>query len=172
MEGDLRRKQIISLLEQASKPLSGSELAQMLEVSRQIIVQDIALLRASNRNIVSTNKGYLLYPDKTSKKRCQRLFSVLHDDSGMEKELYIIVDNGGRLLNVVVEHQVYGQIAVDLMLDNRRDVNEFIEKINSETTHPLSILTNGRHYHTIEADNEVILDRIEEEFRNNNFLVS
>lgn len=171
MEGDLRRKQIISLLEQASRPLSGSELSRALEVSRQIIVQDIALLRASNRNIVSTSKGYLLYPDKTSLTRCRRIFSVYHDDSRMEQELYIIVDNGGRLLDVVVEHEVYGQIAVDLLLDNRRDVDDFIEKITHETAHPLNILTNGRHYHTVEADNENILDHIESDLLENNFLI-
>ncbi len=171
MEGDLRRKQLIHLLEQATKPLSGSELAKQLEVSRQIIVQDIALLRASNRNIVSTNKGYLFFPDKKSLSRCRRTFAVCHDDSTMAQELYIIVDNGGKLLDVVVEHEVYGQIAVDLFLDNRRDVQDFIEKINKETTHPLHMLTNGRHYHTVEADTEEILDHIEHDLRAHHFLI-
>ncbi len=169
MEGDLRRKQIIQLLEKASQPVSGGELARTLNVSRQVIVQDIALLRASHRNIVSTNKGYLFFPDQKSLNRCRRTFAVCHDDSTMAQELYIIVDNGGKLLDVVVEHNVYGQIAVDLLLDNRRDVDDFIERITNETAHPLHMLTNGHHYHTVEADSEAILDHIEQKLKQNNF---
>ena len=47
-EGEERREHIIQLLTQTKKPISGTELARQMKVSRQVIVQDIALLRASN----------------------------------------------------------------------------------------------------------------------------
>lgn len=171
-EGDERRAEITALLKQAEKPVSGSFLAQKMKVSRQVIVQDIALLRASNRNIIATNKGYL-YASGTGKTGVfRRTFLVSHDDSGMEEELQLIVDDGGRLLDVVVDHEIYGQITVDLLLENRRDVQEFLEKIRSGIARPLSVLTNGKHYHTVEADREEILDRIEQQLREKNYLIS
>ena len=171
MEGEERRAEIVQILKKETKPVSGGELARRLEVSRQVIVQDIALLRASNRNILSTNKGYL-YDNQNDKKVFRRAFFVCHDDSEMEDELDIIVDNGGRLKNVVIDHEIYGQITVDLILENRCDVFEFMEKINNKTARPLSILTNGRHYHMVEADKEDILDRIERQLKARNYLIS
>ena len=152
-EGEERREYIIQLLTQTKKPISGTELAKQMKVSRQVIVQDIALLRASNRNILSTNKGYL-YDRADEKKVVRRTFFVCHTDEQMAEELFAIVDNGGRLRDVVVEHEIYGQITVD-----------FLDKISKSTARPLSILTNGKHYHTVEADREEIFDRIEQKLR-------
>ena len=115
-EGEERREHIIKLLTQTKKPISGTELARQMKVSRQVIVQDIALLRASNRNILSTNKGYL-YDRADEKKVARRTFFVCHTDEQMAEELFAIVDNGGRLRDVVVEHEIYGQITVDLILE-------------------------------------------------------
>ncbi|MBQ8638567.1 MAG: transcription repressor NadR [Lachnospiraceae bacterium] len=171
MEGEERRKLLVELLTQSTVPVSGSELAQKLKVSRQVVVQDIALLRASNRNIISTNKGYLLYSAENRSSKCRRTYFVSHDDAGMEEELNTVVDNGGKLLDVVVDHEIYGQITVDLLLDNRREVREFMEKINSGTARPLNVLTNGKHYHTVEADSETILDQIEEELKKKKYLI-
>ena len=70
-----------------------------------------------------------------------------------------------RLRDVVVEHEIYGQITVDLILENRCDVQDFLDKISKSTARPLSILTNGKHYHTVEADREEIIDRIEQKLR-------
>ena len=163
-EGEERREDIIQLLTQTKKPISGTELAKQMKVSRQVIVQDIALLRASNRNILSTNKGYL-YDRVDEKKVVRRTFFVCHTDEQMAEELFAIVDNGGRLRDVVVEHEIYGQITVDLILENRCDVQDFLDKISKSTARPLSILTNGKHYHTVEADREEIIDRIEQKLR-------
>lgn len=163
-EGEERREHIIQLLTQTKKPISGTELAKQMKVSRQVIVQDIALLRASNRNILSTNKGYL-YDRADEKKVVRRTFFVCHTDEQMAEELFAIVDNGGRLRDVVVEHEIYGQITVDLILENRCDVQDFLDKISKSTVRPLSILTNGKHYHTVEADREEIIDRIEQKLR-------
>ena len=161
-EGEERREHIIKLLTQTKKPISGTELARQMKVSRQVIVQDIALLRASNRNILSTNN---MYDRADEKKVARRTFFVCHTDEQMAEELFAIVDNGGRLRDVVVEHEIYGQITVDLILENRCDVQDFLDKISKSTARPLSILTNGKHYHTVEADREEIFDRIEQKLR-------
>ena len=159
-----RRGEILKILHDADTPVAARELAGKFGVSRQVIVQDIALLRASNRNILSTNKGYL-YDRADEKKVVRRTFFVCHTDEQMAEELFAIVDNGGRLRDVVVEHEIYGQITVDLILENRCDVQDFLDKISKSTARPLSILTNGKHYHTVEADREEIFDRIEQKLR-------
>lgn len=160
MEGDSRRDKIIEMLNQAPEPLSGAALAKQLKVSRQVIVQDIALLRAYDKNILSTNKGYILYQPET-KAVYKRTVSVMHTDGQMQDELYTIVDCGARVLDVVVEHEVYGQITADLFLRSRTDVDEFIEKIAKSKAQPLKTLTNGAHFHTVEADSEDVLARVE-----------
>lgn len=160
MEGDSRRDKIIAMLNQAPEPLSGAALAKQLKVSRQVIVQDIALLRAYDKNILSTNKGYILYQPET-KAVYKRTVSVMHTDGQMQDELYTIVDCGARVLDVVVEHEVYGQITADLFLRSRTDVDEFIEKIAKSKAQPLKTLTNGAHFHTVEADSEDVLARVE-----------
>ncbi len=160
MEGDSRRDKIIEMLNQAPEPLSGAALAKQLKVSRQVIVQDIALLRAYDKNILSTNKGYILYQPET-KAVYKRTVSVMHTDGQMQDELYTIVDCGAHVLDVVVEHEVYGQITADLFLRSRTDVDEFIEKIAKSKAQPLKTLTNGAHFHTVEADSEDVLARVE-----------
>ena len=160
MEGDSRRDKIIAMLNQAPEPLSGAALAKQLKVSRQVIVQDIALLRAYDKNILSTNKGYILYQPET-KAVYKRTVSVMHTDGQMQDELYAIVDCGAHVLDVVVEHEVYGQITVDFFLRSRTDVDEFIEKIAKSKAQPLKTLTNGAHFHTVEADSEDVLARVE-----------
>lgn len=169
MEGKERRNQIIELLSQSDKPISGTEIAEKLGVSRQVIVQDIALLRATNKNILSTNKGYVLFGGKT---KATRTFHVSHSDEGMEAELLAIVENGGKILDVVVEHEIYGQITVDLIIQTRRDVREFMEKITaSDDVKPLKLLTNDEHYHTVEADREEDLDEIGRVLKEKGFLL-
>lgn len=170
MEGGLRREKIIEILKKSTAPVSGSGLADKLNVSRQVIVQDIALLRATNKNILSTNKGYILYHDNMEK--FTRTFHVCHGDNQIEDELNTIVDNSGRVLDVVVEHEIYGQITVDLIINSRRDVKDFIERLQkSSSAKPLKELTNGEHYHTVEADSEEDLDIVESELRKKKYLI-
>ncbi|WP_066713221.1 transcription repressor NadR [Clostridium sp. Marseille-P299] len=159
MEGQERREKILELLTSSMIPISGSDLAKRLGVSRQVIVQDIALLRAVNKNILSTTKGYMLYHRENQK--VNRCFSVLHTTDQIEDELCTIVDNGGKVLDVIVSHEIYGTISVDLIIATRQDVYDFVEKVNAKKTVPLKELTCNRHLHTVEADNEQILDRIE-----------
>lgn len=170
MEGDSRRKKLMEMLGNATEPLSGAALAKKLNVSRQVIVQDIALLRAYDKNILSTNKGYIVYQSLGEKKALRRTVSVKHTDEQMQDELYTIVDCGARMLDVVVEHEVYGQITVDLLLRSRRDVDEFIEKIAKSDAQPLKALTNGAHFHTLEADSADVFAKVVEQLRAKGYL--
>lgn len=164
MNAEERRKEIVTILKNEQSPLSGTELAKRLNVSRQVVVQDIALLRAVNKNILSTNKGYLLFDDQKSGK-VRRSVCVCHKDEEILDEFFAIVDCGGRVLDVVVEHEIYGQITVDLIINNRQDAISYMKKATDRKTKPLNVLTNGVHYHTIEADSETTLDRIEERLK-------
>ena len=169
-DGATRRKELMKILKQESRPLSGAELARQFGVSRQVIVQDIALLRATNRNILSTNKGYVLFDPDRGQKLCHRSFAVQHTDEQIREELYVIVDRGGRVCDVVVEHEIYGQLSADLILKNRMDVDEFIRKMGETSNQPLKILTGDSHFHTVEAESEEILDEIEAELHKKGFL--
>ena len=166
-----RRDQIMKILEQSDKPVSGMEFAKLLHVSRQVIVQDIALLRAENKNILSTNRGYLLYRVPDERKKIQRIVYVNHTKEQIRDELYTIVDIGGKVLNVMIEHDIYGQISANLLLSTRKDVDKFVSRVEHADTRPLNCLTDGTHYHTIEAESEEILDEIEEELEKKKYLI-
>ena len=168
-EGEERRKKLLELISSTTEPLSGSVLAKQLGVSRQVIVQDIALLRAVDKNIISTAKGYLLYQQDAKKAR--RCFFVYHTTEQIEDELCTVVDLGGSILDVFVEHEIYGTITADLNLKNRRDVMDFVERVRTNKTVPLKELTAGKHTHTIEADTEEVLDVIEAELLKKGYLV-
>ena len=170
MDGEERRKELLEILAQASEPVSGTELSMQLGVSRQVIVQDIALLRAVDKNILSTNKGYVLYHE-AKVCRTKRTYKVYHTDNQIRDELNTIVDEGGHVLDVVVEHEIYGQITVDLIINNRADVNAFVTKLKHNHTKSLNRLTDGVHFHTVEADNEEILDRIEFALKEKGYLL-
>lgn len=170
MDGEQRRKELIRLLETGMEPVSGAALAKKFGVSRQVIVQDIALLRATDKTILSTNKGYLIY-GAYHRDKCKRIVAVKHTDGQMRDELYTLVDAGAYVLDVVVEHDVYGQISADLMLASRRDVDEFITKIFANKAKPLKELTCDTHFHTLEAENEAILDEAEKRLKEKGYLL-
>lgn len=162
MTGSQRRNQILTTLKDADGPIAGYKFAKELGVSRQVIVQDIALLRAEKHDIMATSRGYLLYSNNNNLK--QRLIRSTHGHDNLEQELRIIVDYGGRILDVLIEHDVYGEIRADLMIESDEDINLFISKMTGDELIPMiSSLTNGIHYHTIEAKNDKILDVIEQE---------
>ena len=169
MDGNERREEIVKILIESKSAISGSDLAKRLGVSRQVIVQDIALLRATNKNILSTTKGYMLYYQE--KQKVNRCFLVKHTTDEIEDELCTIIDNGGKVLDVVVMHELYGQIETDLVLSTRQEVYDFVELVKTKKTTPLKELTDGVHLHTVEADSEAILDRIEEALRQKNYLI-
>jgi transcriptional regulator of NAD metabolism len=163
VEGSKRREQLFQLLKERTEPISGGELSRLLGVSRQVIVQDIALLRASDINVISTTKGYLIY--HTNSPRIKRIFKVKHTTEQIEDELCTIVDNGGKILDVIVEHPVYGEICANLMLASRRDLEEFLEKLATSKAEPLSLLTGGVHLHTIEVPSDETFSNIKQQLR-------
>lgn len=169
MDGNTRRKKIIEIISDRKNPISGGDLAQMLGVSRQVIVQDIALLRASDYDIMSTTRGYLL--NKVSVPTFRRVIHVKHTTDDIKDELNIIVDNGAEVLDVHVIHEIYGQIVTELIIRNRNDVADFVKKVKEKKIVPLKELTAGTHRHTIEAKSEEVLDRVEEALRRNNYLI-
>ena len=123
MKAAERRKAIVNLLLSEQEALSGSALSERFGVSRQIIVQDIALMRAENYGIVSTNKGYLLRSAKTENTLPKRVFFVKHTDQQVLDEFQTILELGGRILDVAVEHELYGQIRVDLLIETDGNVS-------------------------------------------------
>ena len=150
-DGEMRRMNILEILNNRTTPVSGTELAGKLGVSRQVIVQDIALLRADNKEIMSTYKGYILHsPDKDSREY-MRVLRVNHGTEDTLDELQTIVDYGGRVLDVSVEHGLYGHITVDLIINNRLDASEFVAQMEQSHDQPLKALTGGCHYHTVAA---------------------
>lgn len=170
-EGDIRRERILEILHGETQPVSGTELAGRLGVSRQVIVQDIALLRATDKNILSTNKGYILFAGKQDNGKKRRTYKVRHLDREIMDELCTVVDFGGKILDVVVEHDIYGQIAADLIINSRADAETFVRKVEQYKTNPLCRLTDGIHFHTVEAEDERILDCIGEELKKKGYLL-
>lgn len=167
MTGSNRRQEILKNIKESDRPVSGSKLAKDYDVSRQVIVQDIALLRASGYDIISTNRGYVLEGQTCA----ERVFKVRHTDEQLETELCTIVDLGGQVKNVMVNHKVYGHIEAELGITSRRKVKEFLADIESGKSTPLKNITSDYHYHTVTADSEETLDLIEEELRKLGFLV-
>lgn len=171
LDGDQRRAEIIRMLESSQNPISGTELARRLKVSRQVIVQDVALLRAINKNILSTNKGYLLFEPGREAGESKKTVCVRHTTEQVLDEFYTIVDLGGKILDVVVEHELYGQIAVDLIIASRQDADEFYQRMQNNRVKPLKELTEDIHYHTIVAKDNVSIERIENALKEKGYLL-
>ena len=150
-----RRNAILKKLEDTTAPLPAARLGEDLGVSRQIIVGDVALLRASGHSIHATNRGYLLARPTT---RPRRSLTVQHTRGQIHTELSAILDAGGAVIDVSIEHRLYGQITADLLIRNRPDLEAFLSRL--VTSSSLAELTNGWHTHTIEADSEERLDAI------------
>ena len=165
LEGNARREAIVTYLRRETNPISGTELAKHFGVSRQIIVQDVALLRAENRNILSTNKGYVLFHPQEKRTGCTAVIMVKHTAEQTLEEMRSIVDYGGSMLDVFIDHDLYGQIRVDLVINDLRDAEEFCEKMKQSTSKPLKALTEDCHYHTIKAPSEKALELIMQELK-------
>lgn len=166
MNGQERREQIVKIIRCSEKPVAGTALAKALGVSRQVIVQDMALLRANGQEILSTYRGYVLQ----EKAEPSRIFKVHHTGERVEEELNLFVDLGGKVEDVFVYHKVYGIIRAELCIKSRRDVKNYLQEIASGNSTQLFNLTSGYHYHTITAESEDILDMIQEELEEKGML--
>lgn len=151
--GSERRDRILKTLRGHHQPVSGRQLAEKLSVSRQVIVQDIALLRQAGHQIQGTSKGYIL-----EKKNRGRLIKVRHQSEESCQELLALVDLGVEINDVIVSHRVYGKISAPLEIRNRRDVKQFRQALDSGVSYPLLKVTDGYHYHYIYAEDETLYD--------------
>ncbi|MBD5083820.1 MAG: transcription repressor NadR [Clostridiales bacterium] len=163
-----RRQRILEYLKGADRPLSATALAQKLAVSRQIIVGDVALLRAAGEGIIATPRGYVLERPRTG---VVGTVACLHSGEDMERELTLMVDQGCTVENVIVEHPVYGQLTGPLELSSRYDISEFIRKVEKNAARPLSALTDGIHLHTLRCPDQETLDRTVAALEREGFLV-
>ena len=165
-----RREKIIELLKDSKQPVSAGSIAEKFHVSRQVIVNDIALLRAASKEIAATPRGYVLEkpggtPGGTYTIAC------CHQNDLLPEELYTVVDNGGGLIDVIVEHPLYGQISGQLHIFSRYDVDCFLQKVKDYEAVPLSGLTGGVHLHTISCPNEEVFSRITASLREKKILL-
>ena len=162
MDGQTRRQKLLEIVRKSDKPVSGTTLASQLNVSRQVVVTDIALIRANGIDIISTNRGYIVNADN---QKCSRVIKCRHTDDEILDELFTIVDNGGCAENIIINHRYYNRLEAPLNVRSRLDAKEFMEAIKSGKSKSLSSATSGYHYHTISAESEAVLDVIEQELK-------
>ena len=167
MQAESRRQNIIEMLRNSKGPVSAGKLAGMFGVSRQIIVGDIALLRASGTDITATPRGYIL--TRTSDGIVRRI-PCRHRPGDMTEELRILVDYGCLVKDVIVEHPIYGQLVGQLDISTRHDVDEFIAQVFRSDAAPLSDLTGGIHLHTIICPDEETYERVMEKLKKRGFI--
>lgn len=159
MRAEERRRAILEHLQRSSRPVSAGYLAERFSVSRQAIVGDVALLRASGADISATPRGYVILK---ADQGLVRQVACRHDAAGMEAELNAIVDQGCSVLDVIVEHPVYGQLTGSLQLSSRYDVSLFLARCAQSDARPLSDLTGGVHLHTLSCPGEDAFRRVRE----------
>jgi transcriptional regulator of NAD metabolism len=164
-----RRECISRLLLESGEPLKGSLIAQKYSVTRQVIVRDIAILRAKGKNIIATPDGYIINENQN---KAKAIIAVTHSEEEMFNELSIVIKYGGTVEDVIVEHPLYGEIKGMLMIKNYNELNKFIMKYKEQRAKLLSALTNGVHLHTIAAENENDINLIISELKKYNFIVS
>lgn len=170
MNSKERREVILNKLSKSSEPIKGSNLAEELNVTRQIIVKDIAIIRASGNKIIATPSGYII--EDKRKAGIDRVLALKHEENQIEDELSTIIKYGGIIKDVIVEHPLYGEIKGNLMIKTQFDIINFINKMNKSKAEPLMKLTKGVHLHTVEAENEEIMARIIKELEEKKYLVT
>ncbi|MCR5758577.1 MAG: transcription repressor NadR [Selenomonas sp.] len=163
MTTEERREEVLRRLQAASQPLTGTRLSRELGVSRQIIVGDVSILRAEGQRIFATPRGYIMPGEDNGQQKITLV--CRHSAQEMEAELNAIVDNGGAVLDVIVEHPVYGPLKSDLLLESRRDVKNFLTKMKKCQANPLLVVTGGIHIHTVRVPNEEVLAAIRQELQ-------
>lgn len=167
MKAAERRKEIANYLMAEGKAISGGALSDRFGVSRQIIVQDISVLKAAGYDILSTHSGYVIQGSPF----VERVFKLYHTTNQTEDELNTIVDLGGTVADVFVWHKVYGKLVVPLNIFSRLHVKQFIEGVRSGKSSELMNITGGYHYHTVRAETKEVLDQIEKALKHKDYIV-
>ncbi len=168
MDGKERRALIVEKITDSAKPLSGSELSRLLKVSRQVIVGDIALLRAEGTDIIATNSGYII--GESHHKREQSVLKVNHTNTDIFDELCTIVDEGASVLDEYIMHPVYGKVSACINITNRTEAKAYAERIMDTGAKSLFSLSGGVHYHTIEASSQVAILRVQKALNEKGYL--
>ena len=166
MKADQRRKEIASYMMSAQNAVPGGKLSEKFGVSRQIIVQDISALKEAGYEILSTHSGYVMQTTP----HCERVFKLFHTKDQTEDELNTIIDFGGIVTDVFVWHKVYGKMTAPLNISSRLHIAQFLEGVRTGKSSELMNITGGYHYHTVKADSEEVLDRIESALQEKGFI--
>ena len=169
MTSEERRVKIEEILNSRTEPVTASYFAKEFSVSRQVIVGDIALMRAGGLKISATPRGYVL--DREEDSQCVFTVACCHDEDTLGDELYAIVDKGGTVHDVIVEHPIYGEIIGELYIQSRYDVDLFLKKIKENKVQPLLRLTDGIHLHTIKCKDEESKKRIIDVLKSKNIIL-
>lgn len=169
MDTSERRIEIQNALLNSATPIKGTQLAKLFGVSRQVVVQDIAILRATGLPVIATPNGYIVV--KKEKDKLVKKVAVKHCREKTANELKIMLDYGARIIDVAVEHPIYGEIKGNLNINCKEDLEEFIDKLAKSDTEPLSVLTDGVHIHTLEIPNEETFQKMLKELEKCNLLV-
>lgn len=168
MDTATRRNEILRLLKTKDSAIKGIELAELFNVTRQVIVKDLALIKATDENVVSTSEGYLYLKRRDISKR---VIYVSHGINDIYDELETIIKYGGVIEDIIVEHPYYGELKASLYLRTLNDLEKFSEAFIKSGAKPLSYLTGGEHMHTIACEDEKGLDLIEEELREKGYII-
>ena len=170
--GEERRLRLLQILKSSNEPITGSDLSKQTNVSRQVIVGDITLLKARNEPIIATSQGYLYMHTAGKPQLFERTIACQHEPSRTEEELYLLVDLGVTVKNVTIEHPIYGDLTASMMVSSRKDVGQFLTKMaDTNASYLLELSTDGIHLHTLSAPSEEILDEAEVALKKARFLV-
>ncbi|MBM7660671.1 transcriptional regulator of NAD metabolism [Bacillus mesophilus] len=169
--GEERRTLLLQWLKTAETPLTGSDLADRSNVSRQVIVQDISLLKAKNEPIVATSEGYIYLTSSQDQILFQEVIVCKHTPAETKEELCMIVDHGVSVKDVRIEHPVYGDLSASVRVSNRIEVDQFLAKLKHTNAPLLSQLTDGLHLHTLEADSMEKIKNACQSLKDRGFLI-
>lgn len=171
MLGEERRNELLKILKHKKEPITGADLAKIAHVSRQVIVNDMTLLKARNEPILATSQGYLYMMSDVTEKHFERVVACHHSMEQNEDELLTLVDCGVTVKNVIVQHPLYGELTASILVSNRHDVENFVKRVNETNAKNLAELTGGTHLHTLVAPSIEVLDRAERALRDKGYLV-
>ena len=166
MKCENRRKEIVELLSSSERPVPAATLAEKFGVSRQIIVKDIAKLREDGIKIIPLSKGYIL----AGRSPFERVFKVIHSDEDVERELNLIVDLGGVVEDVFINHKLYGIVTGRMDIRTRHDVETFLKNLSTGKSALLKNVTSGYHYHTVTASDAETIELISKKLKESGFL--
>lgn len=170
-KAERRRRSILEDLMRTDAAVSGASLAKKYDVSRQIIVRDISILKSQKHEVVSTSKGYVYQPAGEKGRPVKRVIACRHKFSEMEDELSLILDNGAMIDDVSIDHPVYGELVGELMIEDAGELQSFLKLMDSNKSRMLADLTDNVHLHTISAHTEKILDNAVDDLRRHGFLL-